>query len=243
MVNLKYPAVVFAANAIALLIPELFVYLALPTDTSYRTVWAYVVLAIFVGGLVYGTVRRRHARLTWEVICAIAAIAGVWYLPSFILPMWAAIVASSLLTLTALFWRPAANVFALMGAVGLAFAFASWLPIEALLAGLAVLVTYDMVAGSHGHGVQSLVDRVGSKAFLPHLDVGTPIGVIEVAIPCAVVLAMLPFGLMPSIIVAAGGTIGALVASIRTPRELRAEYVAIGTIAPAVILLLISAFL
>ncbi|MEO5927112.1 MAG: hypothetical protein ABIO72_00390 [Patescibacteria group bacterium] len=233
----------FATNASALLIVYLLRSMTVPSNAIYRIGWEYVVLAIFTGALITALIRRRDVRITWEVVCAVAAVAGVWYVPALILPMWGAILLSALVTIVGLFWRPFANVFAFLGAVGMAFALGMWLPIEVLLVGLAVLVTYDMVAGSHGHSVQMLLERVGSNAFLPHFDVGTAVGVAEVALPCAVVLAVVQFGFMPAVIVAIGGVVGAIVATLRTPRDLCAEYVAIGTILPTIAVLLSRVFL
>lgn len=238
-----FPAAVFAVNTLALLLAEVLLTQNVNADTGYRDLWQYVLLVVVSIGFLASFIRRRDVRLTWEVVGAVSVVVGVWSVPAFFLPVWAAITVSGIVTLAGIAWKPFLNIFTFVGIVGMAFALASWIPIEVLLVGLAMLVAYDMVAGSHGHAVQALLDRVGPKAFLPRLDVGTAVGAFELAMPCAVALAIVPINLFAGIFVAIGGAVGACIAAVRTPRELRVEYVAIGTLVPAVIVLLFRVFL
>jgi hypothetical protein len=185
------------------------------SDGRYIRVWGYAMLALFVVGIAYAMIRRRALRDAWNELCAIAAVLGVWLLPAVVFPVWAAILASSAGTLVAVFIRALRPAVMLIGSIGVALAFAQWMPIEVLLIGLAGLTLYDMVFGQ-----TQPVDRVG--AWL--------IG------PLAVMLGMLPFGWTAVVGVLGGGCVGAVFGSMRsTARE--GKWLELGVVCSAVLFL------
>lgn len=238
-----FPAVVLAVDGLALLAVWSLLTHDWGVNVLYSTLWQYIMLAVVSVGFITSLVRRRNVRMTWEVVGAVAVVVGAWFVTALLFPVWVAIGVSAFLTILAIFWRPFLDVFTIVGTVGMAFAFATWMPIEVLMIGLAMLVTYDMVAGSHGHSVQALIDRVGPKAFLPYFDVGSAVGSLQLAIPAAVLLSIAPYSLVGGAFIAIGGTAGALFTAIKTPRALRTEYVAIGTLSAAAIVLLFRVLL
>jgi hypothetical protein len=185
------------------------------TDVRYLRVWEYVMLAVFVLGMAYAIVRRHSLREAWDVICMVAAVVGVWFLSALVLPMWIAILVSSVLTLIVAFLDPARSFFLLVGSVGIAFAFARWMPIEVLLVGLAALTLYDMVFGQKTDDTRQTMWILG---------------------PLAVMLGMLPFGWIAFCGVFGGGLVGAVASSVR-PSSAGREWPAIGAVCSAVFFL------
>lgn len=217
-----------------------------PVDLSYIQVWEYALLGVFVLGMMYTIVRRRNARIAWEMVSAIGAVVGVWYLMASVLPMWIAILTASVFTCCAIYIRSVQFLFSILGALGIAVAFATWMPIEVLLVGLAGLTLYDMVAGLHGHAIRGLIRNESEKIFLPRIayrdrsGAEEVIGIAHLVLPYAIILAMLPFGWIASILTLLGASIGAWIAFVR-PDPLRVEWTAIGTAGSAVGILLFYA--
>jgi len=190
-----------------------------PSDALllYQSTWEFIMLGSFVLGFLF--------RRSWELAFSAAALAGVWYLPGLALPLSTAIVVSSLLTLVAALYKPASKLFAVVGAVGIGFAVARWMPIEALITGLAVLTLYDMVAGA----------SAGDKASMNRA---------EVVIPLALVVRVIPLGFYMGVVTVLGIILGAAAATLRPSAQgPRTEFVCLGAVVPAVCFLLYRVFL
>ncbi|MFA5935503.1 MAG: hypothetical protein WC787_01450 [Patescibacteria group bacterium] len=242
---LIYPAAILGTGGLSILVAYLLINEIGYGVVAYWIVWQFVMLAIFVCGMLLSFVRKWDARVAWEGTCAIAALAGIWALPAYVLPVWAAIVLSSIVTLLAVRFHTLRNVASVIGSAGIAFVFASWLPIEAILAGLAALMVYDMVSGSHGHAVRSLVERTPERTFLPRLEISMDdgkviIGVAELAVPAAVALSLVQINIWSAGIVLASAVAGALYAAFRPGTSIHTQVAAATTALSAIVILLLA---
>ncbi len=108
----------------------------------------YIILAIVAGGVLVSVIRRATNRVWWEGLLNAALLFGAWYaLAVMPWPFFAAVMSAIGVTLIFFWWHTILvhNLFYILGAVGLALNFASYLPFEVALVGLVAFAIYDMV--------------------------------------------------------------------------------------------------
>jgi|YNPBryBLVA2012_1023415.scaffolds.fasta_scaffold10537_4 presenilin-like A22 family membrane protease len=171
-----------------------------------------------------------RSRAVWETVFTATLFLGVWYALLLLLPVGWALLIASLLTLLQAFaervWSH--DLFYLFGPVGLALSLASWLPPEAVLAGLVGLAVYDMVAGPPRRPILDLVQGLVKQGIVPGLIVpgsGTEfwatvpdvikrpdtalLGAGDLAVPLIVVAQAAFHGLLSGLCVLSGLVLGA----------------------------------
>ena len=139
-------------------------------NAAWLPLWQYVVLALFAGVMIFAILRRAQSRVLWEVLFTIAIFLGVWYVLLLLrIPLGVSLFAAALLTIMHLFIHIAAyhNFFFLLGSIGAAIIFSSWLPSEGVLIVLVAFTVYDMVAGPPGGPIERLAKRLVSLGFIP----------------------------------------------------------------------------
>lgn len=138
-----------------------------------------IAAAVLSAALLVGL--KVRSRLVWEAVFTGTLFLGVWYVLLLLLPIgWALLLAAALTLLQAFVDRIwSHDLFYLFGPVGLALSLASWLPPEAVLAGLVGLVTYDIVAGPPRRPILDLARSLVRQGIVPGLMVpGSGLGLL-----------------------------------------------------------------
>lgn len=191
----------------------------------------YIILVIVAGGVLASVIRRATNRVWWEGLLQAALLFGAWYaLAVMPWPFFAAVASAIVLTLI-FFWLHTIfvhNLFYILGAVGLALNFASYLPFEAALAGLVAFAVYDMVCGRSAEAHLRLTKILSPYGLapgfiLPHRfkdwfskisPVSAPaitLGLSELVLPLVLIVKSANWNGWASAIVASGLTLGAAV--------------------------------
>lgn len=140
-----------------------------PPTLNYLVIGQYAILIILVGGLIYLIARRKFSAVWWEALLTLTVFLGVWLTLLLILPLSAALILASFLTLAEIFWRNTAlhNLLYLLGSAGVALNFAGWIPGEVLVVGLVLFIVYDMLAGSPGGPIAELAQKLIVFGVIP----------------------------------------------------------------------------
>ncbi len=224
--------------------------------------WYYAIILVAACGVGLLMFKRIRSWMFWETIFTVTLFLGVWFACLLLLPLvWALLVAAAL-TLAHLFIRSVFlhDAFYLVGAMGVAMSFATWLAPEVLLVFLVGFVLYDMVAGPPGGPIQELARSLVSKGIVPGLVVPSDwrefvasvdtavkshsalLGAGDLILPLAVVARAADAGVCQAAIVLVGLLVGVLILARTPSQHPRAALPALaaGVGVPFVVLMLVS---
>jgi len=224
--------------------------------------WRLAIIATAAVGTALMVFHRIRSWMFWETIFTVTLFLGVWLACLLFLPLAWALVLAAGLTLAHLFIRATLlhDIFYLLGAMGVAISFASWLSPEVLLVVLVGFTVYDMVAGPPGGPIQELAQALVKRGIIPGLlvvsrwkdlisTVDTAIkgpnallGAGDLILPLCLVARAAMSGPYQAAIVLVGLLVGVLVLSRAALLHPRAALpaLAVGACAPFVVLRILS---
>lgn len=192
--------------------------------------WRGAIIAAAMASAAFLLIAKIRSRFVWETAITAALFLGVWYASLLLMPVgWALSLAAALTLLQVFADRVLTHdLFFLVGPIGLSLSLASWLPAEAILAGLVGLVTYDIVAGPPRRPILDLAQSLVRQGVVPGLIVpgsaagllaGVPAGIRrpdaallgagDLALPLVVVAHAALSGGLQGFLVLSGLTVGA----------------------------------
>jgi hypothetical protein len=133
--------------------------------------WIETVLAAtLVMLMIISMVRRKVSTMWWEVMLLVISFAGVWVFSIAMMPIWAAVLFASIITLFAFFWQNTltSNLFYIFGSLGIGL-LATWhfsTPVMIILA--AAVLLYE-VYRSQEMGMATLYFEARKSGLVPSI--------------------------------------------------------------------------